>query len=325
MEKRFAKGEVIFKEGDQGESFYELTEGTVGIFKDYDGSEPKELTRLKKGAFLGEMAALQAYPRSATAVAMDDVTAYEISLKDISDYFREQPDRILDIMTHVGNRIRVLTDEYKDVSRTIAELDLERKEERSPSLSERIKRFAAVYLGGDNRYDQVSLETMQRIEKIDGTDSSDTASRVGNYGKGTVIFKEKETGDCMYEVHAGSVGIYKAYGTPDEKLLTTVMPNGFFGEMGMIDYEKRSATAVVTEENTTLETIRMEDLKGLFGENPSQIDMILGHLCSRLRNLTEDYMSACKLIYNVTEAESGGTEAGEELKKEVVSYTARIY
>ena len=77
-----------------------------------------------------------------------------------------------------------------------------------------------------------------------------------------------------------------------------IKADGFFGEMGMIAQEERSATAIAEEDNTTVEIIRPEDLNTLFKENPSEVDMILRHLSSRLRKLTEDYMEACKRIYD---------------------------
>ena len=67
-----------------------------------------------------------------------------------------------------------------------------------------------------------------------------------------------------------------------------------FGEMGLISEEKRSATAVVEEDGTLLETIRAESLESLFKSNPVKIDMILSHLSHRLRRLTLDYVKACR-------------------------------
>ena len=55
----------------------------------------------------------------------------------------------------------------------------------------------------------------------------------------------------------------------------------------------RSATAVISEDDTTLECIRAEDIQQLFKANPLKVDMILGHLSGRLRRLTTDYVKAC--------------------------------
>ena len=64
------------------------------------------------------------------------------------------------------------------------------------------------------------------------------------FKKGEIIFKQGDLSDCMYDILWGQVGIYADYGTPEEKLLTTLETERFFGEMGMIEGRLRSATAV---------------------------------------------------------------------------------
>ena len=120
------------------------------------------------------------------------------------------------------------------------------------------------------------------------------SSQVLSFRKGEIIFREGDEGNYMYAIHGGSVGIYLDYGTAQEKKLTTLYSNSFFGEMGLISDEKRSATAVVEEDGTLLETIREENLEGMFRSNPMKIDMILSHLSHRLRGLTKDYVEACR-------------------------------
>jgi CRP-like cAMP-binding protein len=120
------------------------------------------------------------------------------------------------------------------------------------------------------------------------------STQVLEFRKGQIIFREGDPGNYMYAIHGGSVGIYLDYGTAQEKKLTTLYSNSFFGEMGLISEEKRSATAVVEEDGTLLETIRAESLESLFKSNPVKIDMILSHLSHRLRRLTLDYVKACR-------------------------------
>ena len=58
-----------------------------------------------------------------------------------------------------------------------------------------------------------------------------------------MIFQEGSTGSSMYELKSGSIGIYAAYGTANEKKLTELEAGRIFGEMGVIDVMPRSATA----------------------------------------------------------------------------------
>ena len=50
-----------------------------------------------------------------------------------------------------------------------------------------------------------------------------------------VIFHEGDKSDCMYDIRLGRVGIYANYGTKEEKLLTELTKDQFFGEMGIIE------------------------------------------------------------------------------------------
>ena len=53
--------------------------------------------------------------------------------------------------------------------------------------------------------------------------------------------------------------------------------------------------------------------------------MILAHLSSRLRRLTKDYLNACRLVYQVTEAEEKNETPSEELTKETKEYRTNYY
>ena len=50
------------------------------------------------------------------------------------------------------------------------------------------------------------------------------------FKKGEIIFKQGDLSDCMYDILWGQVGIYADYGTPEEKLLTTLETERFFGD-----------------------------------------------------------------------------------------------
>lgn len=71
----FKHGEVIIKQGDDNsESFYIIEEGTVVVQKDMgDGQPPKEVLRVQRGGYFGEIALLTDKPRAATVVAEGNV------------------------------------------------------------------------------------------------------------------------------------------------------------------------------------------------------------------------------------------------------------
>ena len=323
-ERQFSKGDVIFREGEQGECFFQIESGVVGIYANYGENGENLLTELRKDQYFGEMAVIEAYPRSATAVAIDNnVKLIEIPSGEIDDYFKSQPDKILDIMKHLSNRVKGLTEDYTDVSEAIRELKPGQGEERSESLIGKIKKFARIYKNSQKSADIVSAETLRKLEQKDH--SAGYIKNVESYSKGTIIFKEGELGKCMYDVHSGKVGIYKDYGKAEEKLLTELTANQFFGEMGMVNEDRRTATAVVMENDTTVEIIYPEDLNELFENNPLKVNMILVHLSSRLRRLTKEYMSACKLVYDISDKEDKGEAVSGDLKDRADSFSPNYY
>lgn len=122
------------------------------------------------------------------------------------------------------------------------------------------------------------------------------------YRAGTVLYREGEPGRCMYRVHWGRVGIVAGLGTGSERTLTQVMADQFFGLMGMLEGADRSASAVILDDETTLEEIRPEDIPALFRSNPGTVWMILEHTALRLRRLTDDYAAVCRQIADLQKA-----------------------
>jgi phosphoserine phosphatase RsbU/P len=74
-----APGELVFKEGDNGDKFYIVQSGAVEILKDKAGSEPDRLAVKRAGDSFGEMALLTDAPRSASVRAMEPTNLLVIS------------------------------------------------------------------------------------------------------------------------------------------------------------------------------------------------------------------------------------------------------
>lgn len=138
---------------------------------------------------------------------------------------------------------------------------------------------------------------------------------IQTYKKGQVIFKEGDKATCMYDIHWGAVGIYAHYGTKQEKLLTTLRSEDFFGEMGLVDSETRSATAVALEKDTKVAMITREAFGSFLQERPAKVLMIMQHMSHRLRDLTKDYMEVCGTVAETINAEKNNEAKNEELLK----------
>ena len=148
--KQFKQGEVIFKEQTLGNTMYELKNGTVGIYAAYGTPDEKKLTELGAGRIFGEMAVIEAYPRSATAVALSDAEAVEVSTADIQEYFNSQPEKLMEIMRGMSRRLRELTTDYQAVCGTLGEWKdtTQQGKKKSSGLLAAIKKFANIYAKG---------------------------------------------------------------------------------------------------------------------------------------------------------------------------------
>jgi CRP-like cAMP-binding protein len=75
--REFQAGDVLFREGERGEVMFVIQSGLVRISKVLHGFE-RTLATFGRGDFVGEMAILNAKPRTATATAVEDSTALVI-------------------------------------------------------------------------------------------------------------------------------------------------------------------------------------------------------------------------------------------------------
>jgi len=140
---------------------------------------------------------------------------------------------------------------------------------------------------------------------------------VKSYSRGAVIFKEGDSGDCMYEIQSGCIGIFKDYGGPNEKRIAFLTASDIFGEMGFLDNAPRSATAVAMEHDTVLLCVKEADFNEYFWKNPSRVLLLMQQMCARLRNTTQDYLRACRTVHETVEAEKTGKEKSGSLLERI--------
>ena len=89
----FAKGDVILKEGDQGEFTYLILQGKVEIRKGYLGDNPVTLTTLGPGNVIGELSLFDGTVHMATVVAVENT--------EVSAMSRDEFMRLVDSMDSV--------------------------------------------------------------------------------------------------------------------------------------------------------------------------------------------------------------------------------
>ena len=122
-------------------------------------------------------------------------------------------------------------------------------------------------------FSELDVFTLQQIQKI--------ASYQKIPAHETVI-TEGEEGESLFVVISGSVGVYKA-GTR----INEIGAGGFFGEMAIIEKQRRSAS-ITTLEETDFLIIRGDDFASLLARNSSISGSVIRMLSGRLRKMLEE-------------------------------------
>ena len=73
--RRWERGEVIFREGDPGDTCYLLKSGAVMLTREHQDGRMVALAELRAGGMFGELAMFRGETRSATAEAIEPTEA----------------------------------------------------------------------------------------------------------------------------------------------------------------------------------------------------------------------------------------------------------
>jgi len=100
----FQKGEIIFSEFEPGDAFYLIQSGRVQIVK-IMGDIEKTIDILQPTEVFGEMAILEDSPRSATAIALDQVKVLEFNRANFEVLMMGNPQIALKLLKLFTKRI----------------------------------------------------------------------------------------------------------------------------------------------------------------------------------------------------------------------------
>jgi tetratricopeptide (TPR) repeat protein len=108
-EKKYADGDIIFREGDLSSSAFVISSGQVEILKNSPNGLAGGLVRLELlsvGAIIGEMGILDRSARTTTARAMGQVTLDVIEHEGFLTSIKEKPDVALSVISNLAERLR---------------------------------------------------------------------------------------------------------------------------------------------------------------------------------------------------------------------------
>jgi len=126
--KEFEPNKIIFCEFESGNDFYLIQTGRVKISKIVNNTE-KTMDVLGPGDIFGEMAILEAAPRSASAIALDKVTALHFNRENFVSLMSSQPQLAYKLLLVFAKRIydakrRLMILKLDDIQSKVADVFL---------------------------------------------------------------------------------------------------------------------------------------------------------------------------------------------------------
>jgi len=100
-EVHFEEGDVLFHEGDPGDTLYFVIEGQVKVSKG-----GREVARLGERQVFGEMAILDSEPRSASILSLSRLTLLRIARDDFNEILAEKAEIAQGVIKVLTRRLR---------------------------------------------------------------------------------------------------------------------------------------------------------------------------------------------------------------------------
>ncbi len=143
-EKHFRPNQYLFKEGEACQSLFLIKKGTVAVRK-MKGNAFVEVARIYSNEVVGELSFFDRLPRSASAMALTEVEALEITFESLDKIYGSVPDYLKTIMASVADRLRKANDLIRRLQKTvISEGGSEKSEEESAATESAADILAAT-------------------------------------------------------------------------------------------------------------------------------------------------------------------------------------
>ena len=165
--RRMEAGEYIFRMGDEGVSLYLVAEGRVHVFRNSLEGREKSLAFFSPGDVFGEMSLVEARPRSAHAVALEDTVVLQL----FADHYRHLIQRY-PLLAH--NLARIIAERLRRASEEVVLLSFENARVK---MAHALLKLYHQRLGRATERGWLIPETHKRLANHAGT-SRETVTRV---------------------------------------------------------------------------------------------------------------------------------------------------
>lgn len=115
--RRFAAGQVIFEEGELGDSLYVIASGEVEIVRRDASGEPKAIALLGPPEFFGEMSLIDKEYRSATVRVRSDAEMLHLTAENLTTFRKQHRDGFTFVVINIA---RVLSSRLREANTRLA-------------------------------------------------------------------------------------------------------------------------------------------------------------------------------------------------------------
>jgi CRP/FNR family cyclic AMP-dependent transcriptional regulator len=113
--ENFARGDVVFDEGDQGDKLYAVIEGKIKISRTASDGRESVQTIVGPGEMFGELSLFDPRPRTAGAVAITDSVLASLSHDALRPWIMEHSDVAVQLLQSLVQRLRRSNDVLADL------------------------------------------------------------------------------------------------------------------------------------------------------------------------------------------------------------------
>ncbi len=115
VERFYRKGQIVFHQGDPGESLFIVASGVVKVFVSSEEGDEMVLVTLQPPDVFGEVAIVDAGPRSASAEALEASKVLVVSRPTLLEMMKTHTDVNEAVLRSLGNSLRRLTEQAADL------------------------------------------------------------------------------------------------------------------------------------------------------------------------------------------------------------------
>ncbi|MDQ3646190.1 MAG: Crp/Fnr family transcriptional regulator [Actinomycetota bacterium] len=115
IDRSYKKGQLIFHEGDLGDSLFVIVGGVVKVVVTSEEGDEMVLVTLRAPETFGELAVIDGGPRSASAETLEPTTVLVVTRSILLEVLREHPPITEALLRSLGGLVRRLTEQASDL------------------------------------------------------------------------------------------------------------------------------------------------------------------------------------------------------------------